>query len=394
MATPGSDPAVDAQSRSSLVIAICISFAILSFFIVALRLYVRVVLLKALGPDDWTICVAQVLAIVVSMTTISEAKFALGRHIWTLPPDRIHKQLKALYVNIIIHNLGMNLIKISFLLQYRRIFSTKTMKRVTLLLLCVISTWTVVQLPVLALTCFPLSAIVPSMADTCLPTFPSWYFTTYFHIATDFIIFIVPLPTVFSLNMGWRRKLCLVAILSMGLFTCIISIIRATTLHQCLVTPDPTWDTTDAAWWTVVEINCAIICASLATLRPLLGKLVPSFNSKLTDGSNKSYTVTRPNRMTFERMPTASGGGSNNNLALDEFPVPKQGNFVREPDSKYGVQAEIYASTADLKAVEADHQEGVPDTTYKPNIKVTYEVAMTSEVSGRLAGRGRMRSND
>lgn len=60
MATPSSDPAVDAQSRSSLVIAICISFVVLSFLIVALRLYVRVVLLKALGPDDWTICVAQV----------------------------------------------------------------------------------------------------------------------------------------------------------------------------------------------------------------------------------------------------------------------------------------------------------------------------------------------
>lgn len=99
--------------------------------------------------------------------------------------------------------------------------------------------------------------------------------------------------------------------------------------------------------------------------------------------------------MTFERMPTASGGGSNNNLALDEFPVPKQGNFVRETDSKYGVQAEIYSSTSDLKAVEADHQECVPDAIYKPNIKVTYEVDMTSELSGRATvGRGRMRSND
>lgn len=149
--------------------------------------------------------------------------------------------------------------------------------------------------------------------------------------------------------------------------------------------------------WTVVEINCAIICASLATLRPLLAKLVPGFSSKLTDGSNKSYTLTRPNRMTFERMPTASGGGSNNNLALDEFPAPKQGNFVRETDdSKYGVQAEIYSSTSDLKAVEVDQQECVPDSTiYKPNIKVTYEVAMTSELSGKATvGRGRMRSDD
>lgn len=29
------------------------------------------------------------------LRTVPEAKFALGRHIWTLPPDRIHKQLKV-----------------------------------------------------------------------------------------------------------------------------------------------------------------------------------------------------------------------------------------------------------------------------------------------------------
>ena len=57
--------------------------------------------------------------------------------------------------------------------------------------------------------------------------------------------------------------------------TCIISIVRLFTLRSAIDTVDPTWDNVPTSYWTVVELNCGILCACLPTLRPLLRKLFP-----------------------------------------------------------------------------------------------------------------------
>ena len=56
--------------------------------------------------------------------------------------------------------------------------------------------------------------------------------------------------------------------------TCIISIVRLFTLRDSIDTDDPTWDNVPTSYWTVVELNCGIICACLPTLRPLLRKFL------------------------------------------------------------------------------------------------------------------------
>ena len=42
---------------------------------------------------------------------------------------------------------------------------------------------------------------------------------------------------------------------------------------------DETWDNTEITLWSVVELNCGILCASLQTLRPLLAKCIPGLAS-------------------------------------------------------------------------------------------------------------------
>lgn len=56
---------------------------------------------------------------------------------------------------------------------------------------------------------------------------------------------------------------------------CIISFLRLYSLHIASVTTDPTWDNIGIAIWSNVEVNIAIICPSLTTLRPLLSHLFP-----------------------------------------------------------------------------------------------------------------------
>ena len=54
-----------------------------------------------------------------------------------------------------------------------------------------------------------------------------------------------------------------------------ISIIRLTELHKHHGNTDPSWESSAAAYWSTVELNMGIMCASLPTLRPLLKKYVP-----------------------------------------------------------------------------------------------------------------------
>jgi hypothetical protein len=54
---------------------------------------------------------------------------------------------------------------------------------------------------------------------------------------------------------------------------CLISILRAIWLDQLLYSQDQTWDLVAIANWSVVEINVAILCACLPTMKPVLRRV-------------------------------------------------------------------------------------------------------------------------
>ncbi|AEO68605.1 uncharacterized protein THITE_2118157 [Thermothielavioides terrestris NRRL 8126] len=185
--------------------------------------------------------------------------------------------MKALYASVITYNLANNVTKMSFLLQYRRIFgsSSPTADCVCRWLFVFVLLWAVTQGIVLGLCCIPVTAFAPSMADRCLDTLKVWYFSSSLNLVTDFAIFAVPLPCLYNLTMPRHQKILVVSIFSLGFFTCIISVIRFIYLPVTTSTKDPTWDNVELSLWSAAELNCGIICASLQTLRPLLARCIP-----------------------------------------------------------------------------------------------------------------------
>lgn len=57
--------------------------------------------------------------------------------------------------------------------------------------------------------------------------------------------------------------------------TCAISIIRILTLQGAITARDPTWDNVEPGCWSIVEVNCAIICHNLPVIRLLLVRYLP-----------------------------------------------------------------------------------------------------------------------
>ncbi|KAK4444147.1 hypothetical protein QBC34DRAFT_188086 [Podospora aff. communis PSN243] len=272
MPVPGENPELDAESRVSTLVGVSVAFASLSTLIVALRLYTRYFVVRSPGADDITIALAQVLSIGLSIVTILQAKYALGRHVWMAAPEDGISQLKCLLAAMLIYNLAQIITKCSFLFQYCRIFDSGggRTRTVCLYLLVSLALWGIAQSVLVAFACVPTSLFIPSQVPVCLDSLSIFYLTSIMNIITDFIIFSVPLPAIRGLHLPRRQKILVTSIFCLGFFTCIISIVRLFTLRAAANTTDPTWDNVASAWLSVLELNCGIICASLPPLRALL----------------------------------------------------------------------------------------------------------------------------
>ncbi|KAK3693293.1 hypothetical protein B0T22DRAFT_37389 [Podospora appendiculata] len=330
MPVPGENPRLDAETRVPTVVGVSVVFVAVSTVVVLLRLYTRYAIVSAPGPDDLTIAIAQVLSIGVSVATILQGEFLLGRHVWMVSADESIKQLKCLFAAMLIYNLAQILTKTSFLLQYRRIFQDTRTRRACLWLLVILSLWGVTQEFLVAFACNPVALFIPSQGAVCIDSLAVWYLTSIMNIVTDFIIFLVPLPAIYTLQLPRKQKLLVAAVFSLGFFTCAISIVRLFTLHSAINTTDPTWDNVPSAYWSVVELNCAILCASLPPLRPLLRRLhVPGMShapGTANSSSSKNLDMDRKRRLSRNMNDHPAGGGANGIYSLADILGPRGGS--------------------------------------------------------------------
>jgi hypothetical protein len=126
---------------------------------------------------------------------------------------------QTFYISIVLYNASLTAIKITFLLQYYRIFTTAGMRRVVTGALAFVSLWSISQPLVTIFTCTPIEAFwSPEKGGTCIPNLPFWYINAAGNILTDVIVFVVPLPALGGLNLRRSSKMLLLGIFSLGFF--------------------------------------------------------------------------------------------------------------------------------------------------------------------------------
>lgn len=113
------------------------------------------------------------------------------------------------------------------------------------------------------------------------------------------------------------------------------------TLREAVNSDDPPWDGAGAAIWSIIELNCAIICASLPTLRPLLAKVVPGMSSN-HNNYNSNYA-------SYERYGSQYLHGSN----------PRLGAHVSVKTSRRGPRS-ISTEELALNDMDSSIQGGMP----------------------------------
>ncbi|KAI9776643.1 MAG: hypothetical protein M1839_009449 [Geoglossum umbratile] len=240
--------------------------------VVIARLYTRLRVVRSAGLDDLFIGLALIPTIGLAICVcLAVTKYSWDIHIWDVPPKHVVPSRKISFATQFLFMWASSLVKLSILSFYRRMSTAVSRKSFS----------RVVWITITFVVCFHFSVVIslvasctwvsPSplaegpSADNARPYSPvrsSWDITipdhhcfnqrafkmssTVINTLTDFVIILIPLPTVPS------------------------GLIRTYYAHIIVnVTYDVTWVGFTMWVYIAVEVDVAMICASAPALKPL-----------------------------------------------------------------------------------------------------------------------------
>jgi len=288
-----------AQPNPSTIIAGSVVSLVFATITLILRLVTRVRLVRIFGVEDAFIILALVLSACHMTGVIYQVQFGLGTHVTDQTADGIEHFLKALFFSILAYVTGQTLAKISILCLYIRVFGTTAMRKVYYIMLVAITVNGVWLILSGIFGCVPVHGFWDlGVSAYCLPRKPMWFSNAAVNILTDFALFLSPMVVLRRLRMPRRQKIGLYFVFGLGLFVCVMSIIRFYYLYFGAESGDVTWIVAGVAMWSAIELNVAIVCACLLVMKPLLVRwfpcLVVQSPSNLEDGTSHLIQLTAP----------------------------------------------------------------------------------------------------
>ncbi|EFQ33760.1 CFEM domain-containing protein [Colletotrichum graminicola] len=247
----------------------------ITFFIFGLRMCAGLpVGGRPWGWDDFTIVIAMALAIPPTVFAVTLSNNGLGKDMWTLPQQQIENVLYYYYLGELFYFAALTATKLSILFFILRVFGMDQKFRPFVygaMALCL--AYGIAFITCTALQCSPISysweQIDSKKVGKCNDIHLQGWMSAICNIVIDIIILVLPLKKLAGLQMKLKKKLMIMFMFSLGIFVTIVSVIRLRSLILFANSQNITWDYTEAAWWSTVEIDVGIICACLPSLRSL-----------------------------------------------------------------------------------------------------------------------------
>ncbi|CVK94782.1 related to integral membrane protein PTH11 [Fusarium mangiferae] len=241
-------------------------------------------------------------------TRLSACMVSLEMVLDEMRGDLVQTQLQLiyfLYAGQTLYATDVFATKICVLLFYLRIFPGVVIRRLI---------WGTVGIAVLCMIIFDLLALFQ-----CQPISFYWKGWDQLHkghciginglawaiaavgIILDLWMLAIPISQLIHLQMKWKRKLAVASMFGVGTFVTVVSILRLRYLVAFGNSSNPTWDSFDTCYWSVIELNVGIWCACMPNLRVLMLKTFPRLQSSVnaTPRSHQynSSTAGRPIRV-------------------------------------------------------------------------------------------------
>ncbi|KAL2129160.1 hypothetical protein VTI74DRAFT_8154 [Chaetomium olivicolor] len=217
-ATAGEPPPnLDGNIAGSLI-AYSVVLSLLDFFIVSLRFFVRLRVIRKFGLDDWGVAATLGATVGSVVFIIYSTKIGLGTHIDALSMDDRSTLLKLIFASALGYHFAIMLVKATFLLQYRRVFPLPAIQRLCDLFLAFIGVWTIAGGICGTVVCLPVSKNWDPREPvwTCDARYWFWLVHGILHVITDILIFIMPLSLLKTLPLPPVQKIILMGVFCLG----------------------------------------------------------------------------------------------------------------------------------------------------------------------------------
>ncbi|EEY15739.1 conserved hypothetical protein [Verticillium alfalfae VaMs.102] len=270
----GATPLPADVNRGPEILGVCGAMVGLALVFVVLRVYVRVAIIRQLGWDDYCMIVAMAVMFAEMMVIIPQVGYGAGRHVEFIEPkSNVVEGLRLNFVTQPLCLIALCLTKVSVGLFLLRMTPSARFRKFIL--------------GVMVFTVLSATGNLPYAWDISIPNgrcIPpahlkfAAFFNSSVSVVTDFIFAVLPVPILWNVQLNWKVKSAVAAILSLGILT-------------------------------TVEICTAIVAACIPCLKPLFKAMLRGSSAdkyptgyKIRSGYTRNNTTdldTRPPRSDF-----------------------------------------------------------------------------------------------
>lgn len=277
-------------NQPASIIGITSTFLCIAVIAATFRIYARI-RERLFGRDDLFVCLAAFGTSVGSCLICFMPKHSgLGLHLISLSEKTMIEYFKFIWATNLTYTSSTSFIKLAILFQYLRLFDfqSKGARRVTWAMIVMVSVWGTSFFFLVLFSCRPIAKFWHwTLPGTCVAWgskdpvvfFPVWATHSATNMLLDILILVLPIPFLRGLRMQGRTRVGLIGLFIVGTIVTSMSVCRMVALSLTragtIPYPNMTYHTPAVFVFSVLEVNLAIMLASI----PIFWPLVISFAS-------------------------------------------------------------------------------------------------------------------
>ncbi|KAL4903357.1 hypothetical protein BDW74DRAFT_156227 [Aspergillus multicolor] len=296
-------------SRQASVLGVGTAFVVFISVVIAIRIYVRRVMLHAMGTDDVLMAIGTIFAFGLTAASIAAAYYGVGRHYNDIPDADYVPMLQSIYATRLLYVVALMFVKVSLLLFYLRLDPRRYMRWAVYAIFFIVMGVSIASFFILAFSCFPPAKfwdVTGTAAGHCMnPTSQQSFYEAngILNIITDTLIYLVPIPMLWKVRISARRKGALFGVFGLGILSIAAGGVRYDFVRKLANNPDQYYYLADSLNWCSIEIYVAIFCGSA----PSLSVLVKTYAPALLGSSARSRTPNSYPHAQGQTNPSAQG---------------------------------------------------------------------------------------
>ncbi|OJI98652.1 hypothetical protein ASPVEDRAFT_80288 [Aspergillus versicolor CBS 583.65] len=286
-ATGGSVPTKLPSSAPPMVHTIrgiIITVTSVALVVCCTRLYIRRFVTRSFGLDDYLVILALIMVVLFAILSLAVTFYGIGYHMDTVPPAKLATMQYIVYISLCAYLWVALAVKSSLTVFIMRIFPTKAIRLIGIGTIIFMVLMTISgELP-LILQCRPVKAAYAPPANGDYKCFTAktlmniQLYQAILMFLVDVVIIVMPMPTIWKLQMPVQRRLVIMGLFALGFVACAAGLARIPLLGY----QENTKDFTSAGAIPLILMNTeyalGLITGSLPSLR-ILFKFIPGLNS-------------------------------------------------------------------------------------------------------------------